>query len=136
TVMVKEAVSPGWITSEKPGVTALVISRCGSRVTLADAWAVMMLLKLPRFCARVKATVAVLIRGAGSPAWMAPVSVKVQTALWARLDTVAVLLALAAWMASASRFPSRVSVKKLLGLFVSSTRLGLSAELVLVTVYV
>src|SRR5205809_4997487 len=47
TVMGKEAVSPGWMTSPEPGVTALVISRLGSRVTLADAWALMTLLKLP-----------------------------------------------------------------------------------------
>ena len=77
TVMVKEAVSPGWITSGEPGVTALVISRCGSSVTLADAPAVMMLLKLPRFWASVKTTVVALVSGVGSPAWMARVSVKV-----------------------------------------------------------
>src|SRR5262249_53514918 len=136
TVTVKEAVSPGWITSGKPGVTAFAISRCGSSVTLADAWAWMTLLKLPRFWARVKATVAVLVSGLGSPAWMGRVSVKVNVAPGAMLATVAVLLPVAAWMASASRFPSRVSVNELLGLLVSSTRLGLSDELVLVTVYV
>ena len=36
--------------------------------------------------------------------------------------------------ASVSRLPSSVSVKELLALFVSSTRLGLSVELVLLTV--
>src|SRR5207253_9060138 len=60
TVMVKEAVSPGWMTTGvSPGawpVTALVIDRCGSSVTLADARAWMTLLKLPRFWARVNAT--------------------------------------------------------------------------------
>src|SRR5262249_55924279 len=120
--------SPGWITS-MPLVIALVISRCGSSVTLADDWAVMMLVKLPKVGAKVKATVVVFVSGVGSPAWMGRVTVNVNDAPGARLPPPAA-------MAAASRSPSNVSVKKLLGLLVSSTRLGLSDELVLVTVKV
>src|SRR5207248_6197847 len=57
------------------------------------------------------------------------VSVKVNDAPGATLPPPAA-------MASASRFPSRVSVNELLGLLVDRTRLGLSSELVLVTMNV
>ena len=129
TVMVKDAVSPGWITFGPPPVITLVMCSSGNSVTLADAPAVMTLPKLPRFWARVKATVAVLTSGLGSPDWMARVSVKLNDAPGARLPPPAAT-------ASASRFPSRVSVKELLASVVDRTRLGLSAELVLATVYV
>src|SRR5262245_6462525 len=77
TVMVNEAVSPGWITSGKPEVAGFEIGRCGTSGTLDEAWAVIWLLKLPRFWASVKTTVDVLVSGVGSPAWIARVSVKV-----------------------------------------------------------
>src|SRR5262245_3636436 len=89
----------------------------------------MMLLKLPRFWASVKATVEVLVSGLGSPAWMARVSVKVNDAPGATLPPPAA-------MASASRLPSRLSVNELLGSLADRTRLGLSVELVFVTVKV
>src|SRR5438128_1182563 len=131
TVMVKEAVSPGWMTALVPSpVTVLLIARTGISVTLVDAEALGLLLKLPRFCASVKTTVAELVSVLGSPAWRARVSVKLNDAPGAMLATVAVLVPAAAWMASASRLPSRVSVNESLGLLVSRTRLGLSAELV------
>src|SRR5439155_13795077 len=101
----------------------------GSNVTLVEAWAEMRLLKLPRFCASVKTTVAVLSSGVGSPDWIARVSVKVNDPPGATLPPPAVT-------ASASRSPSSVSVNELLGLLVDRTRFGLSAELVLLTVYV
>src|SRR5262245_606545 len=145
TVMVREAVSPGWIVSRNPGVTVLGMVRFGSSVTSADPWAGIWLLELPRFWASVKTTAALLVSGVGSPAWMARVSVKVKDVgdplvRGGMLATVAVLLPVKAWMASASRLRTwgvvvlKVVVNELLGLFVSSTRLGLSDELVLVTV--
>src|SRR5207245_8640214 len=87
------------------------------------------LLKFPRLCASVKTTVAELANGVGSPDWMARDSVKVNDPPGARLPPPAAT-------ASASRFPSNVSVNELLGSFTSSTRFGLSDELVLLTVYV
>src|SRR5262245_42394404 len=62
------------------------------------------------------------------------VSVKLNDAPGAMLATVAELLPVAAWMASASMLPNRVLVNESLGLLRSSTRLGLSDELVFLTV--
>src|SRR5262249_48861656 len=130
TVTVKEAVSPGWITALVPSpVTDLEIARCASSVTLAESWRWMMFGNAPRFWARVKATVAVLVNGVGSPAWTARVLVKRNDAPGARSPPPAA-------MASASRFPSRLSVNELFGSLVDRTRSGLPDELVLVTVYV
>src|SRR5262249_53535167 len=129
-----EARSPGWTTS-RPLVTTLSITRCGNSVTLADAWAVIRLGKAPRFWARVKVTVAVLVSGVGSPAWMARVWVNVNDPPRARRPPPAAMAA-----ASRSIFWGgvvlKVEMNELLGLPVSSTRVGLSAELVLLTVYV
>src|SRR5262249_20140405 len=47
TVIVKEAVSPGWIVLANPGLTALAICTLGSKVTLVEAGARMILLKFP-----------------------------------------------------------------------------------------
>src|SRR6266478_2093458 len=108
----------------------------GTRVTDDDAPAWMMLPKLPRFWSRLKAAADVSVSGVGSPGWMARVSVKVNDPPGATSP-----LPLASWMgmaamASASKLPSRVSLKESLELLGSRTRLGLSVELVLVTVNV
>src|SRR5262245_60292253 len=129
TEMVNDAVSPGWIRLLKPLVTTFSIFRWGSRVTLADPWAGMMFANAPRFWASVNLTVAVLTSGVGSPAWMARVSVKVNEPPGPKLPPPAA-------MASASRSPNRLSMKELLALLADRTRFGLSAELVLFTVYV
>ena len=50
-----------------PPVAALEIVSSGSSVTLAAALALIRLPKLPKFWARVKITVAVLVSGLGSP---------------------------------------------------------------------
>ena len=83
----------------------MLIARCGTSVTLADALAVMTLLPVNAGdWTSVKPTDAVLVSGFGSPDWIARVSVKVNDPPGATLPPPAA-------MASASRFPSRVSVK-------------------------
>src|SRR5262249_12619128 len=98
----------------------------------------MMLGNAPRSCASVKATVAVLVSGVGSPVWMVRVSVKLKEAPAGMLATVAELLLVKAWIASASRFANKESVNELFGSLVSRTRLGIcpvtGLVLVLVTV--
>src|SRR5207237_114289 len=101
--------------------------RAGKSVTLACALALILLLKAPRFWASVKTTLALLIRGLGSPAEMARVSVKLNDPPGATSPPPAAI-------ASASMSPMSVSVKELFALLVESTRLGLSDELVLLTV--
>src|SRR5580765_3734524 len=106
---------------------ALLMFSSGRRVTLVEALALIRLVKLPRFWASVKTIAALFTSGVGSPAWMARVSVNVN-------DEPGAMLPHPAAIASASRLPSKVSVNELLGLLVSSTRFGLSVELVLLTV--
>src|SRR5262245_1516045 len=101
-------------------------------VALAVAWR--MFGNEPRFWANVKFAVVESVSGLGSPAARTWVSVKLNDAPGARRAVVAELLPARAWTASASMLPNRLLVNVLLGLFVSSTRPGLSAELVLVIV--
>src|SRR5439155_9028879 len=116
-----------------------------------DAGALIMLSKFPRFCSRVNLPNAEFPRVVThtplasqvvvpSPFWMARVSVKLNDAPGAMLALVAVGSPVKAWIASASRSPSRLSFSVFGSpapwLVESRTKLGLSDELLFVIVYV
>src|SRR5262249_68868 len=129
----------GLFTSLTP-LPAMLISALTLRTVAVAALEWMRLGNAPRFCASVKTALDVSVRGVGSPAGRAGVSVKVNDAPGAREAGVAVLLPARAWTASASMSPNRLLVNESgspAPWFAEfSTRLGLSAELVLLTVYV